>query len=154
MSIRRVKNKTLAAALAAFGGSMGLHRFYLYGLGDVVAWVFPIPSALGWWGVERMRLHGQDDVLSWLLIPLLGLSLTVGCLMAIVYALTPQERWNARHNPQFPADAPAGRSHALTVAVLVFALLAGTIAFMGSLAFSVQKYFEHAAATDTPTDPS
>jgi TM2 domain-containing membrane protein YozV len=150
----KAKNKTLAAALAAFGGSMGLHRFYLHGLTDVVAWIFPIPSALGWWGVERMRLYGQDDVLSWLLIPLLGLSLTVGCLTAVVYALTPQEQWNTRHNPQLPADASAGRSHALTVAVLVFAMLAGTTAFMGSLAFSVQKYFEHDARTDTLQQPS
>lgn len=143
MSGARAKNKTAAAALAAVGGSMGLHRFYLHGLSDTWAWVFPVPSALGWWGVERMRALGQDDMLSWALIPLLGLTLTVGCLMAIMYALTPAEQWNARHNPSLVATAAAGRTHGLTIAVLVFAMLAGTIAFMGSLAFSVQKYFEY-----------
>lgn len=153
MSVPRGKNKTLAAALAALGGSMGLHRFYLHGLGDVVAWLFPIPSALGWWGVERMRLYGQDDVLSWVLIPLLGFALTAGCLTALIYALTPQAQWNARHNPQMAPDAAAGRSNALTIAVLVFALLAGTIAFMGSLAFSVQKYFEHDAKVEATQPP-
>ncbi len=153
MSTPRTKNKTWAAALAAVGGSMGLHRFYLHGLGDMWAWCFPIPSALGWWGVERMRLLGQDDMLSWALIPLLGLSLTVGCLMAVVYALTPMERWNQRHNPTLPDTTPAGQTHALTIGVLVFAMLAGTIAFMGSLAFSVQKVFEYQIETERTQQP-
>ncbi len=152
MSGARTKNKTLAAALAVFGGALGLHRFYLHGASDVPAWLTPIPSALGCWGVGRLLAHGQDDVLSWLLIPLLGLSLTVGCLSALIYALTPLERWNATHNPHGPADAPAGRSHGLTVAVLVFALLAGSIAFMSTLAFSVQKYFEHEVNAEQPAD--
>lgn len=143
MSGPRTKNKTVAAVLAALGGSMGLHRFYLYGLGDMGAWLFPIPSALGWWGVERMRLLGQDDMLSWALIPLLGATLAIGCLMAVIYALMPMERWNARHNPERSQQDPAGRSHGLTIVVLVFAMLAGTIAFMGSLAFTVQKVFEY-----------
>lgn len=143
MSGQRTKNKTVAAVLAALGGSMGLHRFYLYGFGDTLAWLFPIPSALGWWGVERMRLLGQDDVLSWALIPLLGTTLAITCLMAVIYALTPMERWNAHHNPDCSPQDPAGRSHGLTIVVLVFAMLAGTIAFMGSLAFSVQKVFEY-----------
>lgn len=145
MTHPRPKNKTVAALLAAVGGSMGLHRFYLHGWGDWVGWLFPIPSALGWWGVERMRDFGQDDGLSWLLIPLLGLTCTVACLMAVIYALTPQDRWNQRHNPSLPADAAAGASHALTIVVLVLAMLAGTIAFMGTLAFSVQHFFEYGA---------
>jgi hypothetical protein len=154
VSQARAKNKTLAAVLAAIGGSMGLHRFYLYGLGDTVAWLFPIPSALGWWGVERMRDLGQDDMLSWALIPLLGATLAVGCLMAVIYALTPAERWNARHNPQLPQDDPAGRSHGLTVVVLVFAMLAGTIAFMGSLSFGVQKVFEYQIESARASGPA
>ena len=32
---RRMKNKTLAAWLAFLGGPLGLHRFYLHGLGDL-----------------------------------------------------------------------------------------------------------------------
>lgn len=133
---------------------MGLHRFYLYGLGDTVAWLFPIPSALGWWGVERMRNLGQDDMLSWALIPLLGATMAIACLMAVIYALTPAERWNARHNPQLPLDASAGRSNGLTVVVLVFAMLAGTIAFMGSLAFGVQKVFEYQIESARTSGPA
>ena len=140
---RFVKNKTLSAALAAVGGSMGLHRFYLYGLGDWLAWLHPIPAALGWWGVERVRMYGQDDVLSWVLIPMLGFTLAAACLTAVVYALEPAEKWNAKHNPQAPATSTAGTSNALTIMVLIFAMLAGTIALMGSLAFSFQRYFEY-----------
>lgn len=143
MSRARSKNKTLAAALAAVGGSMGLHRFYLYGLGDWLGWLHPIPAALGWWGIERVRMHGQDDVLSWVLIPMLGFTLAAACLTAVVYALTPSDKWNAIHNPELPSAAPAGTSSALTIMVLIFAMLAGTVALMSSLAFSFQRYFEY-----------
>ena len=34
--------------LALLGGSLGLHRFYLRGLGDWIGWLHPIASALGW----------------------------------------------------------------------------------------------------------
>ena len=71
----RTRNKTIAAWLAVLLGSLGVHRFYLRGLGDWIGWVFPLPTALGWWGVDRVLTYGQDDKLSWLLIPLLGISL-------------------------------------------------------------------------------
>jgi TM2 domain-containing membrane protein YozV len=137
------KSKTLAAFLALALGTMGLHRFYLKGWGDWVGWLFPIPTALGWWGVERVRALGQDDQLAWVLVPMLGVALAASCLTAVVYAVTPQDKWNAAHNPHLPADAPAGAGHALTIAVLVVAMLAGTTAFMASLAFSFQRYFEY-----------
>jgi TM2 domain-containing membrane protein YozV len=137
------KNKTLAAFLAAFGGSLGLHRFYLKGLSDWVGWLHVALSMVGWWGVERIRTYGQDDQLSWVLVPFLGISLAVACLTAVIDALATPERWNARHNPELDPEHPAGVSHGLTIAVLIFALLAGTIAFMSSLAFSFQHYFEY-----------
>ena len=137
------KNKTLAATLALVGGSLGLHRFYLKGWGDWVGWLFTIPTALGWWGVERVREFGQDDKLAWVLVPLLGFALAASCLTAVVYALTPTDRWNTRHNPALPADARTGASQALTIVVLIAAMLGGTTAFMASLAFSFQRYFEY-----------
>ena len=42
-----MKNKTTAAWLAFLGGPLGLHRFYLHGLGDWLGWLLPIPTALG-----------------------------------------------------------------------------------------------------------
>jgi hypothetical protein len=137
------KNKTLAVWLALLGGVLGLHRFYLRGLGDRVGWLHPIPAALGWWGVERVLAYGQDDKLSWLLIPLLGVTIAASCLTAIVYALSDREKWNRQFNPGLPVDAVAGGTNWLTIGALVFALLLGTVAFMGSLAFGFQRYFEY-----------
>ncbi len=137
------KNKTVAVWLALFGGALGLHRFYLRGLGDWVGWLHPIPAALGLLGVDRVLMYGQDDKLSWLLVPLLGLTISAGCLAAIVYALTDREKWNRQFNAQLPADAVSGSTNWLTIGALVFALLLGTVALMGSLAFGFQRYFEY-----------
>lgn len=137
------KNKTLAVWLALLGGTLGLHRFYLRGLGDWIGWLHPVPAALGWWGVERVLTYGQDDKLSWLLIPLLGMTVAVSCLTAIVYALSDREKWNRWFNPELPPDAVAGATNWLTICAVVAALLMGTVAFMGSLAFGFQRYFEY-----------
>lgn len=140
---RLPKNKTLAVWLALIGGVLGLHRFYLRGLGDWIGWLHPFPAALGWYGVERVLTYGQDDKLSWVLIPLLGMTIAASCLTAIVYALMDREKWNRQFNPALPADALPGSTNWLTIAALVFALLLGTVALMGSLAFGFQRYFEY-----------
>ena len=139
----RVKNKTLAAWLAFLGGPLGLHRFYLHGLGDMLGWLLPIPTALGLYGVERARLYGLDDGLSWALIPLLGFTMAGCALTAIVYGLMTQEKWNARYNAGAPPDAPPGRSNWLTIGAVVVSLLIGSSVLMDSIAFSLQRYFEH-----------
>ncbi len=136
------KNKTLAAWLAFIFGQFGVHRLYLFGFGDVIAWLHPIFAALGWWGVERVREHGQDDHLAWLLIPLLGFTLAAAALTAIYYGLMSPEKWNALHNPEAP-QASAGNTNWLTIGAVVFALLFGTIALMSSIVFSFQRYFEY-----------
>ena len=59
----------------------------------------PLLALPGYVGVLRMQQIGQDDRLAWALIPLLGLSLSIALLSGIVYGLTPDERWDARHNP-------------------------------------------------------
>ncbi len=140
---KQTKNKTLAAWLAVLLGSMGIHRFYLRGLGDWIGWLHPIAAALGWWGVERVQVYGQDDKLSWMLIPFLGASIAAACLAAIVYALSDRPKWNRWFNPGLEDEAPAGATSWFTILALVLALLMGTIAFMGSLAFGVQRYFEY-----------
>jgi TM2 domain-containing membrane protein YozV len=137
------KNKTLAVWLATLFGSMGIHRFYLRGWGDWIGWLHPIAAALGWWGVERVQLYGQDDQLSWILIPFLGISIASACLAAIVYALSDRPKWNRWFNPGTDDEAPSGATNWLTIAALVLALLIGTIALMGSIAFGVQRYFEY-----------
>ncbi|TNF61411.1 MAG: TM2 domain-containing protein [Burkholderiales bacterium] len=143
MSGARAKSKTVATWLALIGGTLGLHRFYLRGPGDWIGWLHPLPTALGWWGVDRVLTYGQDDKLSWVLIPLLGMSIAISCLTGIVFALTDQEKWNRWFNPDSACGHPAGATHWLTIGGLVFSVLVGTVAFMGTLAFGIQHYFEY-----------
>ncbi|RCX07622.1 NINE protein [Extensimonas vulgaris] len=139
----KTKNKTLAAWLAFVGGPLGLHRFYLHGLGDWLGWLLPIPTALGLYGIERVQQLGQDDVLSWLLIPLLGFTIAGCALRAILYGLMTPEKWNARFNPQAAPDAAPGRTNWFTIFAIAGALMVGTAVLMASIAFSFQRYFEY-----------
>ena len=138
-----MKNKTVAAWLAFVGGPLGLHRFYLYGMGDLLGWMLPIPTALGLYGIERVQQMGLDDHWSWVLIPLLGFTIAGCALRAILYGLTTPERWNARFNSTAPADAAPGQTHWLTIGAIVVSLMIGTAVLMASLAFSFQRYFEY-----------
>lgn len=138
-----MKNKTVAAWLAFVGGPLGLHRFYLHGLGDWLGWLLPIPTALGVYGIQRVQAMGQDDHLSWLLIPLLGFTIAGCALRAILYGLMTPERWNARFNPSAAPDAPPGRTQWFTIFAIALSLLVGTTVLMASLAFSFQRYFEY-----------
>jgi len=132
------KSKALATWIAIVGGAFGLHRFYLGGLRDVWGWLHPLPALLGLYGVWRARQFGQDDHWSWMLIPLLGLVLAGAMLMAIVYALGPDDRWNARHNP----GGRASRNGWATVIGAAVALMIGSTVLMATVAFSGQRYFE------------
>jgi hypothetical protein len=133
------KSKTLAAWIALLAGSLGLHRFYLHGLRDGWGWLHPWPTLLGAWGLLRMQQLGQDDRLAWALIPLAGLMVAQGALWAILYGLMPDERWNARFNPQGP-EHKTGWS---TVFAVVLALMLGAAVLMATIAFSGQRYFEY-----------
>src|SRR5262249_51648220 len=93
------RSKTVATWLAVLAGALGVQRFYLYGTRDWVGWLHPLPTLLGLWGAWRMHELGQDDRLAWLLVPLLGVMLSIAMLCAIVAALTPDGRWDARFNP-------------------------------------------------------
>ncbi len=138
-----MKNKTVAAWLAFVGGPLGLHRFYLFGWGDMLGWLLPLPTALGMYGIERVQQWGQDDHWSWILIPLLGFTVAGCALRAILYGLMAPEKWNARFNPRASADAAPGRTHWFTVAAMALALMIGTSVLMATLAFSFQRYFEY-----------
>jgi hypothetical protein len=138
-----MKNKTLAAWLAFLGGPLGLHRFYLYGLGDLIGWALPIPTALGIYGIQRVQRYGLDDQWSWALIPLLGFTIAGCALTAIVYGLMERDKWNARFNRTAPEDAAPGGTNWLTIGAVVLSLLFGTTILMASIAFSFQRYFEY-----------
>lgn len=138
-----MKRKTVAAWLAFLGGPLGLHRFYLYGVTDLLGWLLPIPTALGLYGIERVQRHGVDDQWSWVLIPLLGFTIAGCALTAIVYGLMTREKWNARFNPAASEDDVHGATSWFTIAAVVVSLMVGTAILMASIAFSFQRYFEY-----------
>lgn len=119
-----------------------MHRLYLFGLGDTLAWLLPIPTTLGLYGLERSMDYGVDDVLSWWLLPLLGFSIAGNSLMAIVYALMSKEQWNQKFNPESDIDSAAGQTQWLTIGVLVVALMVGATSLLSGLVYSFQRYFE------------
>lgn len=138
------KSKTLATWAALLGGPVGLHRFYLHGLGDPWGWLHAVPTLVGAWGIQRVAEYGQDDQLSWLLIPLLGFMIAGTMLQAILYGLTPDDKWHARHNPHLaatPDQAPASGWGAVIGVAL--ALMLGATVLMSTIAFSGQRYFEY-----------
>jgi len=137
-----VKNKTLATWLAFLGGPIGLHRFYLRGLGDWLGWLLPVPSLVGAYGVLRMWSLGQNDALSWVLIPIGGFTVAACCLTAIVYGLKKPEDWNARFNPGVDPLAPAGRTGWPTIWAIVLSLMVGAGVLMTSIAISFQAYYQ------------
>lgn len=130
------RSKTLATWIAVLGGTVGLHRLYLKGTTDLLGWLHLVPATLGLFGVLRLREFGQDDRLGWLLAPLLGLMVAQAMLHAIVYGLTSDEKWAARHGQ---ALQPTGWGPVLGA---ITALLLGATALMSSVAYGVQKLFE------------
>lgn len=132
------KHKTLATWLALLLGPLGVHRFYLHGWRDRWAWLHPWPTLLGLAGVVRLQNLGQDDRAAWLLIPFLGLMISVAMLTGIVYALTPDEKWDARHNPGQPGRATGWGP----VLGAIYGLLLGGAVLMGTIAYGGQKFFE------------
>ena len=144
----KTRSKTAAAWLALLLGTLGVHRLYLHGPRDPFAWLHPLPTAAGLLGVWRLRTLGQDDPLAWLLIPLLGLMISVAMLCAIVYALTPDEKWDARHNPGRTVTATGWGA----VLAAMAALLIGGTVLMGTVAYGGQKFFEWQLARN-PTAP-
>jgi hypothetical protein len=135
------KSKAVATWLAVVGGAIGLHRFYLHGLRDRWGWALPLPTLIGLLGVMRMRQFGSDDHAAWVLIPFLGVTISIAMISAIACGLTPDERWNARFNPSGSSE----RMGWPTIIGVVVALVLGAGVLMATLAFSAQRYFEYQA---------
>ncbi len=133
----RPRSKAVAAWLALVGGGLGLHRFYLYGAGDLQAWLHPWPTLAGAYGFWRMRDLGVDDPLGARLVPLLGTMLAATMLQAILYGLTSDDRWAERH-----AAAKVPTSAWPSVLAVIVALAIGATATLATIAFVAQRYFE------------
>lgn len=132
------KSKLVAVWLGLVAGPLGAQRFYLHGWRDALGWLFWPFTLAGLAGVQRMRAFGVDDRVAWVLVPLLGLSIAAAMFGVILTGLTPDERWNARHNPA----APPSRTSGLVILAVVFALMIGAGCLMATIAFTGQHVFE------------
>jgi Zn-dependent protease len=133
-----MKSKPMAAWAALLLGSVGLHRFYLYGSSDRWAWLHPWPTLVGLLALRQFADHGSYDSYATWGLPLLSLMLALGAFNAILIALTPDEKWNAKFNPN--AAAPDSGWGAVLAAIA--GLLVGGTALVSGIAFAAQRYFE------------
>jgi hypothetical protein len=123
------KNKTLATALAFLFGGLGIHRFYLKRGADRlgVLHLCSLPAAGLVYGLGR----GPNPF--WVLLPLF-ISCIVGFVEALVIGLTPDDQWDAKHNPAPNSAGRASRSNWVLALLLVLTLLVGATALIATIA--------------------
>ena len=134
----RFRSKTTAARLALLAGVFGVHRFYLRGARDALGWLPWPPTLLGLWGLWRALNFGLDDRGARLALPLLGLSVGAALFQAVLIGLCADARWDSHWNPRAAQRSASGWG---AVLVVMIALLAGTAALMGTLAFVLQGLY-------------
>ena len=119
------KNKTLATLLALAGGAIGIHRFYLRGAHDRLGLlhVCCLPLAGMVWGA------GRGPNIFWVLLPVF-VSAIIGYLEALVIGVTPDEKWDARHNA---GSGRTSRSSWVVALLLVITMLVGTTVLIGTI---------------------
>jgi TM2 domain-containing membrane protein YozV len=129
----KFRHKALAALLAALAGALGANRLYL---GQALWWVPLAVTALTAPLLVGVRNWYQTPAFFVLMIPV-----TAGFIQALVIALMPDERFDARFNA-----GTERRNHSGWDAVLVAiaTLAGGAIVLMTAIALLVQTYHEHA----------
>ena len=120
------KNKSFAALLAVVAGGIGLHRFYLRGLGDKWGWL----HAASLLGVAAVFAVWPKADPYFLLLPLI-LSILVGTLEALVLGLMPDEKWDAAFNA---GSGKQSNSSWPLAFVLVAGLMFGAFGLIASIA--------------------
>jgi archaellum biogenesis protein FlaJ (TadC family) len=127
----RFRHKALAALLAALTGALGLNRVYL-GQG---LWWLPLGITLG-------VLPLLIGVRNWYQTPAFFVAMVpvvAGFLQALVLALMPDEKFDARFNANTDRRNRSGWD---AVLVAIASLAAGTIVLTATIALLFQTYFE------------
>lgn len=115
------RNKVVVAWLASLFGLFSLHWWYLR---RRHAWLMTTFSVV-------MLVLAQFYPVWWDNPPflLLLLPVTAGIIEALVFALTPDEKFDARYNPDSPAQTKTGWD--AVIAAIVTTFLGGTVVVFG-----------------------
>ena len=133
-SMPRFRHKAFAALLAAVTGALGLNRVYL-GQG---LWWLPLGITLG-------ALPLLIGVRNWYQTPaffVVMVPVVAGFLQALVLALMPDERFDARFNR---GSERRNRSGWDAVLVAIASLAVGAIVLMATISLLFQTYYENLA---------
>ena len=120
------KNKTLATLLALLFGFIGLHRFYLYGRRDLWGWIHFATAPL-----SALLVVGNPEAPAIFSAAPLVLSVLAAFLETLVMGVTPDEKWDARHNAASGKQSDTGWPVPL---MLVLALALGATALIAAIA--------------------
>lgn len=122
------KNKTLAAFLALFLGSLGTHRFYLAGTRDPWAWLHLSSLA-----VSGILLPMVDPALSFFALLPFIFSMLAAILGTLVIGLTSDEKWDAKFNPNSGINS---NSRGFLAVIVVLAFGSGAVGLIATIARS------------------
>ncbi|XQM36870.1 TM2 domain-containing protein [Cupriavidus sp. H19C3] len=134
----RAKSKLVTVALAFLLGSLGAHRFYLKGFADKFGWTHLVATLAGVIGFTSLLAEAGNPILNWTFAVAGGASVISAFLTAIVFGLRPDDKWDARYNP----DGRPTRSGWPVVILIILSLMIGTGLLMAGLAISFQTFFE------------
>ncbi len=126
------RHKALAALLAAVAGAFGAHRVYL---GQRLWWLPLAVSATMLPLLAGVRNWYQSPAFFVLMIPVVA-----GFIEALVIALTPDERFDARFNAHVQRRNRSGWD---AVLVAIATLMIGATVLMATIALLFQTWFEH-----------
>lgn len=127
------KNKTLSTLLAMLFGTLGVHRFYLYGKKDYWAWLSIASFLL--LSIAVLTKLPQSFFIIFLLFVIV--SFFAGLIGALVIGLTPDEKWDAQFNRNSGRNSNSGWTVILLV-VVTFAL--GSTALIATIARGFDLY--------------
>jgi len=115
------RNKVVVAWLASLLGVFSIHWWYL---GRRHAWLMTTFSGV-------MLLFAQFYPVWWDNVPflLLLIPISAGIIESLVFALTPDEKFDARYNPDSPQQTKTGWD--AVIAAIVTTFLGGTVVIFG-----------------------
>lgn len=130
---RAHKNKTFATLLASVFGGVGAHRFYLNGKRDFWGWAHFATLPLS------VLAIASGSARPWLFLGMFFvISVLAGFLEALVIGLTPDEKWDARHNP---ASGKTSNSGWPVILLIIVTMFAGLTALIGVIARTFDLLF-------------